>query len=87
MNTENVQQSTSRIVLDLKWKETETSKLGTSRLRVFQLGEEPEICYIFKSGYSNPQMYHVVFEDGYESPIITHFWTAREIKEHLSIDI
>jgi hypothetical protein len=87
MNTDNIQQSTENYYGNLKWKETETSKVESSRLRVFQLGDEPEICYIFKSGYSNPQMYHVVFEDGYESPIITHFWTAREIKEHLSIDI
>ena len=87
MNTENIQQSTSRIVLDLKWKEVESSKTRANHLRIFQLSDEPEIVYIFKSGYTNPQMYHVIFEDGYESPIITHFWTAREIKEHLSIDI
>jgi hypothetical protein len=91
MNTENVTEvnveSLQNYYGNLKWKETQASIERKPHLRIFQLGDEPEICYIFKSGYGNPQIFHVIFEDGYESPIIINFWTAREIKEHLSIDI
>lgn len=68
------------------WKEIAVKKTRAT-LRIFQYGEEPEIVYIFESGYTKPQIYHLIFEDGYESPIITQFWSAREIKEHLNIDL
>jgi hypothetical protein len=67
--------------------ETPTWEVRKTRLRTFQLGEEPELVYIFESGYTRPQMYHVIFEDGYESPINHHFWTAEEIKKQLNIQL
>jgi hypothetical protein len=70
----------------LIWKEIKVQRTRAN-LRIFQLGEEPEIVYIFESGYTNPQIYHLVFEDGYESLIIHEFLSKQEIKNKFNIEL
>jgi len=43
---------------NLKWKEIQSNKV-----RVFQLGDEPEIFYLIKI---REDEYMIVFEDGYD---------------------
>jgi len=43
---------------DLKWQEIESNKV-----RVFQLGEEPEVVYLIKIRENE---YMTVYEDGYD---------------------
>ena len=86
MDATNVHQVTDNPLLDLKWKEIEVKKTRAN-LRIFQLGDEPEIVYIFESGYIHPQMYHVIFEDAYEAPITSRFLSKEQIKEQLKIDL
>jgi len=64
----------------LKWKEI------NSNCRTFQLGEEPELIHIIKTGFSDKYM--VVYEDAHELNLGgVAFHSKKEIEEGYNIKL
>ena len=65
----------------LKWKEIKPAKT-----RTFQLGDEPELIHIIKTGFYN--RYIVAYEDAYELVLgKTEIYTKEEIESKFKIQL
>lgn len=68
----------------MNWKEI---KSEPSQFKRFMPNDdEPEVLYIFRSGFSSPQLYHVLQEDPF-FPAIHKLLSKEEIKEKYGIEV
>jgi hypothetical protein len=67
--------------MDLKYRE-----IKSDRCRTFQLGEEPELLHIIKSGFENE--YIVVYEDAHEIDYgKAEVLTKEQVKHKFNIEL